>query len=359
VPRVLKLLARSLRPRSLPRRARRAWPAGWLVLATGLLAGCASSGSGPNGAITLYSGQHQQTTAALVAAFEKQTGIKVNLRHNDEDVFAAQISAEGSHSPADVFYTENTPALENLREKGLLVPVLPSTLAATPTRFNSTHGDWVGTSARVNTMVYNTKLLAPTQLPTSLMGLADPKWKGKLAISPGETDFQPIVTSVAATYGKPAALKWLEALKSNAAGHDYPSNETLTDEINRGQAAIGVINQYYWYRYRAEVGTSSTHSAIAYFAPKDVGYVLDVSAAGVLKSSRHPAAAQKFLAFLVSKAGQEIIARSDSFEYPIGSGVTTVQPETPFGQLRPNSITLETLGDGSSALTLIQQAQLL
>ncbi|MEA2369754.1 MAG: iron(III) transport system substrate-binding protein [Solirubrobacteraceae bacterium] len=328
------------------------------VAAAGLLAGCGSS-SGPNGALTLYSGQHQQTTDALVKAFEKQTAIKVNVRHNDEDVFAAQISAEGSHSPADVFYTENTPALENLREKGLLGAVLPSTLAATPSRFNSAHGQWVGTSARVNTLVYNTKLLSPSQLPTSLMGLADPKWKGKLAISPGETDFQPIVTSVAVTYGKAAALKWLEAIKANAAGHDYPSNEVLTDEVNRGQAAIGVINQYYWYRHRAEVGPSSTHSAIAYFAPKDVGYVLDVSGAGVLKSSTHAAAAQKFLAFLVSKAGQEIISRSDSFEYPIGSGVTTVQPETPFSQLQPNSISLEQLGDGSAALALIQQAQLL
>ncbi len=357
---MLKSLTRFRRPTAVrgPHRLRLVGPSTAIALAAGLLAGCGSS-SGPNGALTLYSGQHQQTTDALVRAFEKQTAIKVNVRHNDEDVFAAQIAAEGSHSPADVFYTENTPALENLREKGLLVPVLPTTLAAVPARFNSAHGQWVGTSARVNVMVYNTKLLSASQLPTSLMGLADPKWKGKLAIAPGETDFQPIVTSVAVTYGKPAALKWLEAIKSNASGHDYPSNETLTDEVNRGQAAIGVINQYYWYRHRAEVGLPSTHSAIAYFAPKDVGYVLDVSAAGVLKSSTHQAEAQKLLAFLVSKAGQQIIARSDSFEYPVGSGVTTVQPETPFDQLQPNSISLESLGDGSSALALIQQAQLL
>ncbi len=307
----------------------------------------------------MYNGQHEQTTDALVAAFEKQTGIQVRTRNDDEDVFAAQISAEGSNSPADVFYTENTPALENLREKGLLAPVDPSTLAATPTRFNSATGHWVGTSARVSVMIYNTKLLKPSQLPTSVMQLADPKWKGKLAIAPQETDFQPIVTSVAATHGKAAALTWLEALKSNAAGHDYPNNETLDDQVNRGQAAIGVINQYYWYRGRAEVGAASTHSAIAYFAPADVGYVIDVSAAGVLKSSSHQADAQKFLAFLVGKQGQEIIAHSDSFEYPIGSGVTTAQPETPFGKLQPNPITIEKLGDGSTALALLQQAQLL
>jgi iron(III) transport system substrate-binding protein len=332
--------------------------AAFLAVVVGLLAGCGASKSTP-GSITLYNGQHEQTTDALVTAFEKESGIKVKIRSDDEDVFAAQISAEGSHSPADVFYTENTPALENLREKGLLAPVLPSTLAATPTKFNSAQGDWVGTSARVSVMIYNTNLLKPSQLPTSVMQLADPKWKGKLAIAPQETDFQPIVTSVAAAHGKAAALKWLEALKSNAGSHNYPDNETITDQVNRGQAAIGVINQYYWYRERAEIGASKIHSAIAYFAQGDVGYVLDVSGAAVLKSSGNQTDAQKFLAFLVSKQGQEIIAHSDSFEYPIGSGVTTAQPETPFGQLKPNPITIKALGDGSTALALLQQAQLL
>ncbi|HEY5198863.1 MAG TPA: extracellular solute-binding protein [Solirubrobacteraceae bacterium] len=328
-------------------------------MTVGLLAGCGGSSSGPNGSLTLYNGQHEQTTDALVKAFEKESGIKVNTRNDDEDVFAAQIAAEGSNSPADVFYTENSPALENLREKGLLAPVLPSTLAATPARFNSAAGQWVGTSARVSVMIYNTKLLKPSQLPTSIMALAGPAWKGKLALAPQETDFQPIVTSVADAHGKAAAVAWLKGLKANAGSHDYPDNETLVDQVNRGQAAIGVINQYYWYRARAEVGVANTHSAIAYFAPGDPGYVLDVSAAGILKSSKHQAAAQKFLAFLVSKAGQEIIARSDSFEYPIGSGVTTAQPETPFAALRPNPITIEQLGDGSTALGLLQQAQLL
>ena len=98
-----------------------------------------------------------------------------------------------------------------------------------------------------------------------------------------------------------------------------------------------MVNQYYWYRMRAEIGASNMHSQITYFAPHDPGYVLDVSPAGVLKSSTHQAAAQKFLAFIVSKQGQEIIAHSISFEYPIASGVTTAQPETPFDQLQPNS----------------------
>jgi iron(III) transport system substrate-binding protein len=343
-------------------RRRSAWLLGSaLALGAVGLSACGGGGSSGGGgdSLTIYSGQHVQTTQSLIAAFKKQTGISVNLRSDDEDVLSDQIVTEGSHSPADVFFTENSPPLQYLSSKGLLAPVDRSTLAKTPSTYDSPDGRWVGVSARVSVMVYNTSLLTAAQLPTSAMELADPKWKGKIGLAPGETDFQPIVTSIARTHGDAAALQWLDAVKANAGAHTYPDNETLTDEVNKGQVAMGIINQYYWYRQGAEVGPGGLHSAIATFAPHDVGYVIDVSGAAVLKSSSHQAAAQKFLAFLTSKAGQEIIARSDSFEYPIASGVTTAKPETPFNQLQPDSITIAQLGTGAEAVKLLQEAQLL
>jgi iron(III) transport system substrate-binding protein len=345
------------------------WPvivaAGAALVVCGALAGCGSSGSDPGSgqSITLYSGQHEQTTDGLVSAFEKQTGITVNVRNDDEDTLANLIAVQGSHSPADVFYTENSPALEFLQEKGLLAPVTASTLARIPAKYDSPAGDWVGVSARVSVIIYNPSLIAKSQLPTSVMQLADPRYQGKLAFAAGETDFQPIVTSVIRSYGQAAALRWLQGIKTNAASHIVPDNETIADEVNRGQVAFGVINQYYWYRLQAEVGAAGMHSQITHFAPHDPGYVIDVSGAAVLKSSQHQAAAQKFLAFLVSQQGQDIIARAagneQSYEYPLASGVTTSAPETPFAQLQPYPITIGELGDGSGAIALLRQAGLL
>lgn len=331
-----------------------------VIVATGcLLMACGGSPPGSGQSITLYSGQHEQTTDSLASAFEKATGITVNVRNDDEDTLVDEIVTEGSRSPADVIYTENSPALEYLQGKGLLAKVDPSTLVHTPSEFNSPAGDWVGISARVSVLIYNPSLISKSQLPTSVLQLAEPRYKGKLAFAPGETDFQPIVTSVLRTYGKTAAVNWLEGIKSNAGPHVYLDDETIADEVNRGAVAFGVVNQYYWYRMRAELGASNVEAKITYFAPHDPGYVLDISPAAVLKSSKHQAAAQKFLAFLVSRKGQEIIARSISFEYPIASGVTTAQPETPFDQLQPNSITIPELGDGSAAIALLKQAGLL
>jgi iron(III) transport system substrate-binding protein len=331
------------------------------VFAAGLLTACGSASGGAAGAgsITLYSGQHEQTTQELVNAFEQQSGIHVNVRYNDEDSFANEIVTEESHPIADVFYTENSPPLEYLQEKGLLAHVDAATLGNTPAKYNSPDGAWVGVSARVSVLIYNPSLISAAQLPTSVLQLANPTYKGKLAFAAGETDFQPVVTSVARTYGDAEATSWLNGIKANAGSHVYPDNETIADEVNRGAVAFGVVNQYYWYRMEAELGASSIHSKIAYFAPHDPGYVVDVSGAGILKSSTHQADAQKFLAFLVSKQGQEIIAHSISYEYPLDDGVRTTAPETPFSQLQPNSITIAELGDGSTAISLLQKAGLL
>jgi len=330
----------------------------------GALAACGGAASGAAGSqsITLYNGQHEQTTDSIVTGFEKATGITASVRNDDEDIIADQIVAEGSHSPADVIYTENSQVLEFLQEKGLLATVDASTLAETPAGYNSPQGDWVGVSARVSVLIYNPGLIQKSQLPTTVLQLANPKYKGELAIAPQETDFQPIVTAVTRAYGQAAALRWLDGIKANAGSHVYPDNETIADEVNRGQAAFGIVNQYYWYRMRAEIGAANTKARIAYFAAGDPGYVVDVSGAAILKSSTHQAADQKFLAYLVGKQAQEIIAspaKSISFEYPIASGVITQAGETPFSQLKPYPISIAELGTGTAAINLMRQAGLL
>jgi iron(III) transport system substrate-binding protein len=331
-----------------------------LLAACGSSSSSSTSSSAPTGSastITLYNGQHEQTTAKLVAGFEKQTGIKVKVRSDDEDVLGNQIMQEGSHSPADVFYTENTPVLEDLQEKGLLAPVDVLTLASVPVKYDSPQGDWVGISARVSALVYNTSKIKASELPSSILELAQPRWKGKVGFAPSETDFQPLVTAISKLDGVPAAEKWLKGLQAN--GKVYPDNETVVAQVNNGESAVGLINHYYWYRLRDEVGQSGLHSALHYFAAKDPGYLLNVSGAAVLRSSKQQVAAQKLVAFLVSTRGQEILAHSHSYEYPLGSGVQTAQPLKPFNQLQPTSLTIGDLGNGHAPLELEQKLGLL
>jgi iron(III) transport system substrate-binding protein len=328
-----------------------------LVSASVALSACgASSGT----TITLYNGQHVQTTDALVVAFEKaHPNIHVQVRSDDENTLDAQIVQEGPRSPADVIYTENSPALEYLQRRGLLTALPHDVLTQTPARYDSPSGRWVGVSARASVIVYNPSVLSAARLPTGVLQLAESRYRGLIALAPSETDFQPIVTAVLRHVGRARTIAWLEGLKANAEGHIYPSNEALTLAVNRGAVGLAVINQYYWYRLGAAIGTSAIHSKLAYFAPRDPGYVVDVSGIGVLRSSSHRGAAEAFVRFVVSRAGQEVIAHSDSFEYPIAAGVTTSQPERSLADLRPDPISIAELGTGSTAVALLREVQLL
>jgi iron(III) transport system substrate-binding protein len=329
------------------------------ALSVGALSLSACQAAGSPGELVVYNGQHPQTTAALVAAFEHATGIPVSVRSDDESLLADQIVEEGRSSPADVIITENTPALEFLESRGLLARLPTSILDRVPRADRSPRGDWVGVTARVSVLVYNTERLSRSELPKSILDLASPRWRGELAIAPEETDFQPVVTAVARAYGRARALAWLSGIEANGAAHTYADNETVTAAVNSGQAELGVIDQYYWFRLRAEVGSSGLHSAIAFFAPGNPGYVVDVSGAAVLASTRRRGDAERFVAFLDSREGQRIIARSDSFEYPLVPGVRAAPSLPPLASLRPYPISLEELGDGAEAVMLMRLAGLL
>jgi iron(III) transport system substrate-binding protein len=359
-PRVGEIEFSPMPPAFFTQRLRKSGILGALLCALALaLAGCGgASASGPT--ITLYNAQHEQTTAALITAFTKQTGINVRVLNNSEDVLTAQIVQEGSRSPADVFYTENSNWLQQLASRGMLTKIDASTLANVPRRDSAASGDWVGVSARVSAVVYNPSKVSQAQLPKSVMDLANPQWKGKIELAPSETDFWPIVSSVARTHGQAAALAWLEALKNNAGSNDsVPDNETVVSDVSKGVAGLAVINHYYFYRLRAEVGAGSVHAALSYFAPHDPGFVEDISGAGVLKSSTHQAAAQKFVAFLTSHQGQSVLAHSQSFEYPIHPGVAPNPVLPPFSQFKPSSFTPDELGTGLDAERLLRAAGLI
>ncbi|HTZ10207.1 MAG TPA: extracellular solute-binding protein, partial [Acidimicrobiales bacterium] len=217
----------------------------------------------------------------------------------------------------------------------------------------------LGVSARVSVLVYNTAKVSASELPTSVLDLADPKWKGKIEIAPAETDFWPIVDNVARERGTAAAVAWLRGLKANAgANDDVPDNETLTSDVNNGVTDLALINSYYYYRLEAEIGASSIHAKLAYFAPHDPGYVEDVSGAAIVRSSSHQAAAQRFLAFLASTAGQQVLARSESFEYPLHPGVAANPELPPLATLAPSSFTPAQLRAGLEARQLLLEAGL-
>ena len=324
-----------------------------LVGSAVLLSAC---GSGGTNTITVYNGQHLQLTHALALAFEKRTGIDVKVRSDDAIVLANQILVEGSRSPADVFMTENSPELILLSEQSMLEKLPAATLAEVPSRYNSPTGNWVGVSLRVGGLAYNPSRIEASQLPASVLDLAMPEWKGKLAISPTDSDFVPLVGAVIATEGRAAAKRWLEGLRDNTAF--YQDAEAVVVAVNRGRAAVGIVNAYYWYRLRLELGEDGMHSKLYFFPHRDVGGLENIAGAAVLSSAKNKADAEEFVAFLVSAVAQRILTAGNTYEYPTHPGIAPNPALPPLSALKPSIIDVIRLGNDRAAAVLLQEVGL-
>lgn len=324
-----------------------------LLGAAGLTAaGWSHQSLAATGKLTLYNGQHRVTTEALVAAFTAATGIEVVTRNAESPELASQLVEEGANSPADIFFSEQSPPIASLQEKGLLSKVDAGTLEAIPAKFAAKDGTWVGASVRTRVITYNKKLITSDELPKSIMDVATPAFKGKVAYVK-QDGFQEQVMSIAYIKGHQAALDWLKGLKEN--GRSYNGNRIATTAVENGEIAMALSNNYYWYSLaRERGGPDKLNSALYSFPGNDAGNIFNVSAAGILKSSKNQELAQRFLAFMITKPAQEAMAKT-SAEYPILSDLSSPFPLPPLSDFNA-PVTPADMGSASEAYALEREA---
>ncbi|ESZ22032.1 iron ABC transporter substrate-binding protein [Mesorhizobium sp. L48C026A00] len=291
--------------------------------------------------IVVYNAQHESLTNAWVESFTKETGIKVTVRHGGDSDFSNQIVAEGAASPADVFLTENSPAMVLVESAGLFAPVDADTLAQIPKEYQPASGKWVGIAARATVFAYSKTRLTGEQLPKSLLELADPSWKGRWAASPSGADFQAIVSALLQLKGEAATADWLKAMKENFTA--YKGNSTVMKAVNAGEVDGGVIYHYYYYGDQAKTGENSKNIGLHYFKNQDPGAFVSVSGGGVLASSKHPKEAQAFLKWVTGKAGQDVLKTGNSFEYAVGKGAESNSALVPLADLQAPKVDATTL----------------
>lgn len=282
--------------------------------------------------IVVYNAQHESLAKEWAEGFTKETGIKVTLRNGGDSEFSNQLVAEGAASPADVFLTENSPAMVLVENAGLFAPVDADTLAEVPDNFRPASGKWMGIAARSTVFAYNKDKLKEDQLPKSMLDLADPSWKGRWAASPSGADFQAIVSAVLELKGEQVTADWLKGMKENFTA--YRGNGTVMKAVNAGEIDGGVIYHYYWFGDQAKTGENSNNVALHYFKNQDPGAFVSISGGGVLASSKHPKEAQAFLKWVAGKGGQDVLKNGTSYEYAVGVGAESNPKLVPLADLQ-------------------------
>jgi iron(III) transport system substrate-binding protein len=314
-----------------------------VLVLTAAAASGAASGAKETTTVTVYSGRDERFVGPIYRRFQELTGVELRVRYGDSAELAATLLEEGRNSPADVFVSQDAGALGAVASRGRLKVLPPSILRRVPARFRAPGRRWVGLTGRARVVVYNTNALRPAQLPKTIWGFAQPRWKGKVGLPPTNASFQAFVSAMRVRAGERRTRDWLLALKANDVRF-FSGNSQVVAAVARGEIQVGFVNHYYLYQLKEQQPSAA---AANYFlrGKKDPGALVNVAGAGVVAGTEKTAAAQRLISFLLGREAQRYFARSPGrAEYPLAAGVRPRTGLPRLGSIEGARISLGRLG---------------
>ena len=307
--------------------------------------------------LVIYAGRSRTLVEPVVERFKRETGLEVEVRYGNTPQLALAIQQEGRRTPADVFWAQDTGPLQMLSETGVFTELPADLYSRIPDVFKTADRTWVATSGRARTLVYAPTRVPAAELPKSVYDLTSPKWKGRIGWAPTNASFQAFITAMRAEHGEARARQWLTGMIANQP-KAYPRNSPIVQAVAAGEVDLGITNHYYL------IGLKKENPALAaeqtFFADGDIGNLVFVAGAAVLKTSPRQAEALRFLRFLLTAESQQYFT-NDVSEYP----VTTDVPAAP-GLVAPEAMTkaaprvpMRSMNDLEGTLKLLRELGLL
>jgi iron(III) transport system substrate-binding protein len=322
-----------------------------------LVTGCSSSTNEQAtevSELTIYSGRSEEFIAPFFANWQATTGIKLNVRYGDSAELSAQILEEGNNSPADLFLSQDAGSLGAISQAGLFMTLPDDVAINIPAEFVAVNREWVGITGRARVFVY-----APDRvkvLPTSVTDLVKPIYRNQIGIAPTNASFQAFLTALIENKGNSFAKAWLEDMQANGV-KIYLKNSAIVEAIDKGEISMGLTNHYYIWEVSEALGRA-INVKNGFFTPGDLGNLINVSGAGILKTSAKQKAAQDLINYLTSATAQEKFV-TDTHEYSLIQGATPPTDLPALDAIGAPSIDLRTLNNIKATQDLLIQVGLL
>lgn len=299
--------------------------------------------------ITIYTHRHYDSDKTIIANFEKETGIKVNVVKAKADELLQKLEAEGKQSPADLLLTIDAGRLVRAKQKDLLQSAQSEIIEkSVPENLRDEENFWFSLTKRARIIVYDKNKVNPEDLST-YEDLTNPKWNGKVLIRSSSNIYnQSLLASIIANNGQDSAKQWAEGLVQNMARKPKGNDRDQVKAILAGEGEIGIINTYYLGKLinskdslEVEAGNSV---GVFFLNQKDRGAHINVSGIGVAKHAPNKEDAVKFIEYLVSKDVQEIFAKAN-YEYPVNKEASASDLLKSWGDFKEDNLPLSKLGE--------------
>lgn len=308
--------------------------------------------TGENGELVVYSGRNENLVGQVIEQFEADSGIDVEVRYADTSELTATLLEEGDASPADVFFSQDAGALAALADAGRLAELPEGVAEEVDDRFRDPEGRWTGVTGRARTIVYNPEEVPESEVPDSVIEVADPKWEGRIGLAPTNASFVSHVSALRVELGDEAVLRFLQALDA-ADPKLYDSNLLVVQAVDSGEIDLGLVNHYYALNHQEENPDASVANAFP-----DEGAFVNLAGVGIIEGTDNADEAAEFVRFLLSDEGQEFF-RTETNEYPLVEGVPGPEGQPSLDELQTIDAPLADLGeDVESTTALIKQAGL-
>ena len=299
--------------------------------------------------LNLYSSRHYQTDDALYANFSKTIGTKLNRIEAGEDLLIERIRNEGAASPADVLVTVDAGRLWRAEQMGLFQPIESKVLASRlPDNMRNPNNQWFGFSARARVLVYNKSMLKAGEV-LNYEDLADPKLRGKVCTRSGGHIYNlSLMSALIEHWGEARAESWARGVVANLARAPRGGDTDQIKAVAAGECAVAISNSYYYVRLMRSENADERKvvdaTALVWPNQKSIGTHMNVSGAGVLKTSKNRDAAVKYLEYLAGDAAQSYFAEGNN-EWPVARGAPLNNKAlASLGSFRQDTLNISALG---------------
>ena len=309
-----------------------------LLLSLFIIFSCAKDSS----ELTVYTSRQPQLIEPIVEQFTNETGIKVNLLSGNAQELMERIDIEGEDSPADIFMTVDAGVLWQAAERDILAKIDSEILNKNiPAHLRDSKNEWFGLSKRARTIVFSSDQFKDNDFST-YEDLADPKWKGKLCLRTSKKVYnRSLIASMIDAYGFDKSKEVVSGWISNLATEVFSNDTNALKAVSSGQCGVTIVNTYYLARLLDD--PEYNNLSLFWANQSDRGVHVNISGAGVVKTSKNKKNAVLFLEYLSSNKAQDFYASANK-EYPVLIGAKIDESIENWGSFSEHTINVSKLG---------------